>query len=95
MKGVLRGGWDEPEITFEEASAMDPWNEELCEVLAGVFAKGTAREWEARLVEKRVPCVKVAQGNMEGFYENAHAIETGMVYEGDHPVYTGLKQPGS
>ena len=45
-------------------------------------------------MEKGVPCVKVAQGNMEGFYENAHAIETGMVYEGDHPVYTGLRQPG-
>ena len=94
LKDVLSGEWDEPEITFEDANVMDPWNEELCEVIAAVFAKGTAREWEARLVEKGVPCVKVAQGNMEGFYENAHAIETGMVYEGDHPVYTGLKQPG-
>ena len=94
MKDALRGGWDESDVTFEEASVMDPWNEELCGFLAAVFAKGTAREWEARLVAKGVPCVKVAQGNMEGFYENAHAIETGMVYEGDHPVYTGLKQPG-
>ncbi len=94
LKGALRGEWDEPDVTFEEASVMDPWNEELCEVLGSVFAGGMAREWEARLVEKGVPCVKVTQGNMEGFYENAHAIETGMVYEGEHPVYTGLKQPG-
>ena len=94
LKGALRGEWDEPDVTFEEASIMDPWNEGLCEALSSVFARGAAQEWEARLVEKGVPCVRVAQGNMEGFYENAHAIETGMVYEGEHPIYTGLRQPG-
>ena len=94
LKDALHGEWDEPGVSFEDASAMDPWNEALCEVIGSVFARGTAREWEARLVEKGVPCVRVAEGNLEGFYENGHAVDTGMVYEGDHPVYTGLKQPG-
>ena len=94
LKDALHGEWDEPGVSFEDASAIDPWNEDLCEVIGSVFARGTAREWEARLVEKGVPCVRVAEGNLEGFYENGHAVDTGMVYEGDHPVYTGLKQPG-
>lgn len=94
LKDALRGDWDEPRVTFEEASAMDPWNEELCEALGKVFARGTARDWEARLVQKGVPCVRVAEGNFEGFYENEHALAEGMVYEGEHQTFTGLRQPG-
>ena len=95
LKDALRGEWGTPGVSFEEASAVDPWNEELCEALGVVFARGTAREWESRLSGEGVPCVRVAQGNFEGFYDNEHAIEAGMVYEGDHPTFTGLKQPGT
>ncbi len=94
LKGALEGDWEEPRVTFEEASAMDPWNEELCEALGKVFARDTARDWEARLVQKGVPCVRVAEGNFEGFYENEHALAEGMVYEGEHRTFTGLRQPG-
>ena len=94
LKEALSGEWVEPTLTFEEASKMDPWNGHLCELLASVFAKRTAREWETRLVEKDVPCVRVAQGNFEGFYENEHALAEGMVYEGEHRTFTGLRQPG-
>ena len=95
LKEALTGRWPEPALSFEEASKMDPWNGELCEALASVFAKGTAREWEARLTAKGVPCVRVAEGNFEGFYENAHALAEGMVYTGEHRTFTGLKQPGT
>ena len=94
LKAALAGEWDEPGLTFEEASKVDPWNETLCEDLDSVFARRAAREWEARLTEKGVPCVRVAEGNFEGFYENEHALESGMVYEGAHRTFTGLKQPG-
>ena len=94
LKDALSGEWKEPRVSFGEASKMDPWNEKLCEALGSVFARGTAREWEARLTEKGVPCVRVAEGNFEGFYENEHALESGMVYEGAHRTFTGLKQPG-
>ena len=94
LKEALRDEWTEPKLTFEEASAMDPWHDGLCEALAGVFKRRSSGEWQSRLTELGVPCVRVAQGNMEGFYENTHAIEAGMVYEGDHPTFTGLKQPG-
>ena len=94
LKGALSGEWVEPNLTFEEASAMDPWNEELCGALGSVFAKLTAREWEERLIQRGVPCVRVAEGNFEGFYENEHALAEGMVYEGEHQAFTGLRQPG-
>ena len=94
LKDALRGEWDEPRVTFGEASNMDPWNDELCGALGSVFARGTAREWESRLTKEGVPCVRVAEGNFEGFYENEHALESGMVYEGAHRTFTGLKQPG-
>ena len=34
------------------------------------------------------------RGNFEGFYENEHALVEGMVYEGEHRTFTGLRQPG-
>ena len=94
LKEALSGEWVGPTLTFEEASKMDPWNEDLCELLSSVFSKRTAREWESRLVEKGVPCVRVAEGNFEGFYENEHALAEGMVYQGEHRTFTGLRQPG-
>lgn len=94
LKDALAGEWVEPALSFEEASRMDPWNDELCESLASVFAKGGAREWEARMIAEGVPCVRVAEGNLEGFYENEHALGAGMVYTGEHRTFTGLRQPG-
>ena len=95
LKDALRGEWEEPRMSFGEASKLDPWNEELCGALASVFERGTAREWEDRLLEKGAPCIRVAEGNLEGFYENEHAVEAGMIYEGEHRTFTGLKQPGT
>ena len=43
MKGALSDEWEDPQMSFAEAAKMDPWNEELCEALGLVFAKGTAR----------------------------------------------------
>lgn len=94
LKCALRGEWEEPRASFGDAAKMDPWNGEVCEALGSVFARRTAREWEARLTDKGVPCVRVAEGNLEGFFENEHALESGMVYEGSHRTFTGLKQPG-
>ncbi len=94
LRRALSGEWDEPQTSFAEASQMDPWNDELCEALGSVFARGTAREWESRLIKWGVPCVRAVEGNYEGFYENEHALAEGMVYEGVHRTFTGLKQPG-
>ena len=54
----------------------------------------TADQWFERLVLHGVPCMKVAEDNIDGFYNNPQAIESGIIYEGHHLHYTGLKQPG-
>ena len=73
---------------------MHPWNDELCRELAQEFSQRRAEDWEELLVPAGVPCVKVAESNLEGFYVNPQAHEMNMVDHQDHPEYINLRQVG-
>ena len=94
LKTCLGGPWPSGDYQFNEASAMHPWNEELCRELAQEFSQRTAEDWEERLIPSGVPCVKVAESNHEGFYLNSQAQEMNMVDYQDHPEYSNLRQVG-
>ncbi len=73
---------------------MHPWNDELCQSLAQEFSQRPAEDWEERLIPAGVPCVKVAESNLEGFYLNSQAQEMNMVDHQNHPEYSNLRQAG-
>ncbi len=87
-------GWSGEENQFDEATAMNPWNEELCRKLAQEFSQRPAAEWEDMLIPGGVPCVKVAESILEGFYDNSHAQEMNMVDIQNHSEYSNLRQVG-
>ena len=94
LKTGLGGHWPGSNYQFDEASVMHPWNEELCRELAQEFSQRRAEDWEELLVPAGVPCVKVAESNLEGFYVNPQAHEMNMVDHQDHPEYINLRQVG-
>ncbi|PKB72624.1 MAG: hypothetical protein BZY75_05955 [SAR202 cluster bacterium Io17-Chloro-G7] len=87
-------GWLGDQYQFDEANAMHPWDDELCLELAQEFSQRPAVEWEEMLIPAGVPCVKVAESNLEGFYDNPQAQEMNMVDYQDHPEYSNLRQVG-
>ena len=94
LKMCLGGPWPRSDYQFDDANAMDPWNDELCRKLAQEFNQLPAAEWEECLIPAGVPCVKVAESNHEGFYLSAQAHEMNMVDHQNHPEYINLRQVG-
>jgi crotonobetainyl-CoA:carnitine CoA-transferase CaiB-like acyl-CoA transferase len=94
LKKSLGGPWPECQIPFDTANARHPWNHELCRDLSAEFARRRAGEWEQQLVERGVPCVKVAEDNQEGVFLNPQLLALGAVDRKGHPHFTDLEQPG-
>ena len=92
---ILGTSINSEDMTFEAASAMDPWNDELCAALAAEFARRPAAEWEQLLTGHGIPCVRVAEDNQEGFYHNPQALSLSAVSHKHHAEYPDLRQPGT
>ena len=81
-------------VTFDEANTMQPWNENLCQRLAEIFAGRPSDEWEQRLIVEGVPCCKVAENMDQGFFLHPQALHLGLIDHNIHPDYTNLRQVG-
>jgi len=94
LKTCLGGSWPASNYSFDEASAVSPWNDKLVQLLAQEFSRLSATEWEEVLIPAGVPLVRVAENNNDGFYLNPQAQGMNMVNKLEHPEYENLRQVG-